>query len=212
MRITQINLVNFKRFRQLTIDLSKLQFSPKLVLIIGTNGSGKSSLFDAFEWISIPGKEGIKNESTPYEDSYYIRFSEQNSRVLGQLPISIKIDFDNLQSSQRVLNFVGSPKNAEEFFGLRRKNLFYGRSSVRQTPRIIKRLSKSINFSADTDRPLFYTDADDRFENDVSSWKKSFIAPINKALENIFAGSDSTTLRLVSVQTSKTGKFRSNKI
>ena len=207
MHINQINLINFKRFRKLTIDLSKLRWSPKLVLVIGANGSGKSSLFDAFEWISIPGKEGITNESTYYEDSYYIRFSEQASGTAGQLPISVKVDFDNAQFSQRILNFVGSPKNMEEFFGLRRKNLFYGRSAVRQTPRIINKSLKLINPSSDEDRPHFYTDIDERFENDISLVKKSFIPSINKALKRIFAGSDSTSLRLVSILPSRTGKF-----
>lgn len=207
MHISKINLVNFKRFRKLTIDLSNLQLSPKLVLVTGANGSGKSSLFDAFEWISIPGKDGIKNESTYYEDSYYIRFSEQASGTAGQLPVSVKIDFDNSQFSQRILNFVSSPKNMEEFFGLCRKDLFYGRSAVRQTPRIIKNSSKLTNPSADVDRPHFYTDIDERFENDVSLWKKSFVELINKALKRIFAGSDSTSLTLVSILPAKTGKF-----
>lgn len=207
MHISKINLVNFKRFRKLTIDLSNLRFPPKLVLVIGANGSGKSSLFDAFEWISTPGKDGIKNESTYYEDSYYARFIEHDSGIAGQLPISVKIDFDNAQFSQRILNFVGSPKNMEDFFGLRRKNLFYGRTAIRQTPRIIKTSSKLTNLSTDPDRPHFYTEIDERFENDVSLWKKSFTAQMNEALKRIFAGSDSTSLRLISILSSKTGKF-----
>ena len=46
MKIKSIKLNNFKRFTNLTItDLSK---SAKLVVLIGPNGCGKSSLFDAF--------------------------------------------------------------------------------------------------------------------------------------------------------------------
>ncbi len=207
MHISQINLINFKRFRKLTIDLSTLQFSPKLVLVIGGNGSGKSSLFDAFEWISKPVIEDVKDESTAYEDFYYIRFSEQDSGIAGRLPIAVKIDFDNNQSLQRILNFVASPKNIEEFSGSSKKNLFYGRSALRQTPRIIKSSLKSTKVSADIDRPRFYTDVDNRFENDVSLFKKNLIKPINDALRRIFGEDDSTSLRLINIWPSKDGNF-----
>lgn len=83
MNISRITLINFKRFRRLTIDLSMLASSPKLVLLTGANGSGKSSVFDAFEWLSKPVKDGISNESTHYEDAYYVRFGERNSNIVG---------------------------------------------------------------------------------------------------------------------------------
>ena len=47
MRITKVELKNFKRFTDLTID--GIPTDAKLVLLIGSNGSGKSSVFDAFE-------------------------------------------------------------------------------------------------------------------------------------------------------------------
>jgi len=49
MRIKKIELTNFKRFTSLTI--SDIPDTTKLVLVIGSNGSGKSSLFDAFDWL-----------------------------------------------------------------------------------------------------------------------------------------------------------------
>ncbi|MFP4091906.1 MAG: AAA family ATPase, partial [Cyclobacteriaceae bacterium] len=58
MNISYLHLENFKRFTDLTIDLSKLDQPPKLVLLIGANGSGKSSVFDAFERISFMSKDG----------------------------------------------------------------------------------------------------------------------------------------------------------
>ena len=49
MKITNIQLNNFKRFTALTI--SNIPASARLVLVVGPNGSGKSSLFDAFyQW------------------------------------------------------------------------------------------------------------------------------------------------------------------
>ena len=46
MNVTRLRLANFKRFTDLTIDLSSCAGAPKLVLLIGANGSGKSSVFD----------------------------------------------------------------------------------------------------------------------------------------------------------------------
>jgi AAA15 family ATPase/GTPase len=47
MRIKKIQLKEFKRFDDLTIDLG---VNPKkIIAIVGPNGCGKSSIFDAFE-------------------------------------------------------------------------------------------------------------------------------------------------------------------
>ena len=59
MFINKLQLKNFKRFTDLTVDLAPQppkgganqqgENPPKLVLLIGVNGSGKSCIFDAFE-------------------------------------------------------------------------------------------------------------------------------------------------------------------
>ena len=54
MKIKEVHLEKFKRFTDLTIkDISK---DAKLVVLIGPNGCGKSSIFDAFKtWYRING-------------------------------------------------------------------------------------------------------------------------------------------------------------
>ena len=42
MNLTRLRLENFKRFTDLTIELSSFAGAPKLVLLIGANGSSKS--------------------------------------------------------------------------------------------------------------------------------------------------------------------------
>ena len=52
MLIQKLQLKNFKRFTDLTIDLTGETATPKLVLLIGANGSGKSCIFDGFNIIT----------------------------------------------------------------------------------------------------------------------------------------------------------------
>ena len=75
MKITKLELKNFKRFDDLTIDLTSLAEPAKLVLLIGTNGSGKSSVFDAFELFNkVTRNEEI--DFVPYYNKKNIIFSE----------------------------------------------------------------------------------------------------------------------------------------
>ena len=61
MRISKIHLTNFKRFADLLID--NIPSTSKLVLLIGANGSGKSSLFDAFGFVDAAIKQENETQS-----------------------------------------------------------------------------------------------------------------------------------------------------
>jgi ABC-type uncharacterized transport system ATPase subunit len=65
MKISKIKITNFKRFTDLEIDISVTR--PKLVVLVGPNGFGKSSVFDAFEQIGGRGKPNFQ------EDAVYLR-------------------------------------------------------------------------------------------------------------------------------------------
>ena len=45
--ITRIDLENFRTFGKFGLDLPA---APGLILLVGTNGLGKSSFFDGLEW------------------------------------------------------------------------------------------------------------------------------------------------------------------
>ena len=66
MKIKRIELKNFKRFTDLTIDMSGCEVLPKLVLLIGANGSGKRAVFDTFEVISKFESKDFPNKKTKY--------------------------------------------------------------------------------------------------------------------------------------------------
>ena len=222
MKLQKIQLKNFKRFGDLTID--NIPQNTKLVLLIGSNGCGKSSVFDAFEWISKRIKRGESAEkSTHYEDKYYVKLTQQEEKLLGNLPVGVSLEFYNSEPYKRVLDFVGETKNLERFSGNIKDDLFYGRSSLRQVPRLTNPTLKSINILKDEDRPQFFIDTDNRFENDVSIWLESvlqevfgedfnskslqerFISPINTAFSNIFGEKQETSLSLQNVLPPRNG-------
>jgi predicted ATP-dependent endonuclease of OLD family len=82
MLIKKLQLVNFKRFTDLTIELNEQQ----LVLLIGANGSGKSCIFDAFEVISSKAKDETILQSAYYqkepEKDFQVTITLSNQKIL----------------------------------------------------------------------------------------------------------------------------------
>jgi len=211
MKITKLELKNFKRFDDLTIDLTSLAEPAKLVLLIGANGSGKSSVFDAFEILNKLGREGL---SKP--DSYYYLKKESKD-------FNVTITTDGLHNSNNSIIITLHPSNNLEKL---KKQSFYGRASVRQIPRLTRTSlgQRNVSFENDTDRPQTYIDRDNRFENDIEKVAssiltdvfkgnnsteeiiESYINPINRSFENIFGTEENTRIKLISIKPPLEGK------
>jgi AAA15 family ATPase/GTPase len=198
MYISKLQLTNFKRFSDLTIDLSGLETPPRLVLLIGANGSGKSSVFDAFELLTPRPDNGFR----PQE--YYF-FKERNQEY------HIDLSFDNGYG----LEFHGYSglKNTGNIVG----NVFYGRSALRQVPFLRYNQNRNIQdtLQNDLDRPTNYAARDFRLYADVDivslrlldsfTTQKDRVAgeilaefrkPLNDAFVRIFGQNGATVLEL----------------
>ena len=197
MKIKSLRLKNFKRFTDLT--LQGIPENAKLVLLIGANGSGKSSVFDAFEYIASQKKEG--------------RFTGQ----LGQY----KYEKNKKVNFEAIIETFEYGTEGYLSTGWQRSNQlqsvnFYGRTSFRQVPRLTRsNLGSKFDIPSDSDRPLTFIDRDERFENDLehlfgkllkeffrtandkSEIKEKVIIPINNALERIFGHQNGTRLNLL---------------
>lgn len=209
MKIKSLQLKNFKRFTDLT--LQDIPDNAKLVLLIGSNGSGKSSVFDAFESINkFNLQDGGKGNRIKKE--YYSK-----DKTKG---FEIYFTTNNSQNTQIVTDKT-SNINLEE-------NSFYGRSAVRYSPRIERTsIGTPIDVKEDSDRPMYYIDKDNRFENDIDllltdvvkkvfgdlnnrtegkiDEVKQFMKKLNGALANIFTSSNFTQLQLVNFETPSDG-------
>lgn len=170
MRIKKIELKNFKRFSDLAI--SEIPETSKLVLLIGSNGSGKSSLFDAFDWLQRGQHKSFSNN---WED-YYPKIKGTESTAIIELHDSTTIEKKG--------NYLVKGHN------LAKK--FLGRSSIRIVPRITNDANLA-HISSDQDSPVNYIENDRRFINDIALYMDN----IDQALrEPVFSGTDASPLRI----------------
>jgi predicted ATP-binding protein involved in virulence len=209
MRITKLELENFKRFTKLTIDMAQLSTPPKLVLLIGANGSGKSSVFDAFNLLSHPILENYDYWGDGYFDK---NISVDSPGIKAYFSDDAFISFEDELLSRD----VADAKAINE----KHKRKFYGRTSFRQVPRLTRLGFKNgFSIERDTDRPLNWIDRDERFENDLEQTYRDllsvlfdatkertnvdiveeFIQPISDAFRRILGESTKTSIRLKSI-------------
>ena len=206
MNIEALHLKNFKRFNDLTIDLSSLDAPPKLILLIGANGSGKSSIFDAFEYLSGPAN-GLRH----YYLDYFKKRPDADMSVDCTLGGGVRVQRTNNEQVTASAGWDG-------------RSAFYGRSSFRTVPELSARISAPIDLTTDEDRPQRFIEQDTRVATDVSQitedilheiWGEPFDSdtmrarytdPINEALERIFSASLATDLRLRKLIPALSGK------
>jgi AAA15 family ATPase/GTPase len=198
MKISKIHLKNFKRFTELTID--QIPLDTKLVLLIGANGSGKSSVFDAFNFLIIGYTKHYVYDSESFKNYYF-------KSVDDFFEVSVLSDKGEIIKNN-IINVAPLSRN------------LLGRSSIRIIPKITHELKIDRNAAVeDSDSPINYTENDTRFANDVFLYIQDvvselskpafegrsadtlqifqeFIRPLNKSLLNVFGGNENVTIQI----------------
>jgi len=199
MFIKKLQLKNFKRFSDLTIDLEQAPQPPeggvpKLVLLIGANGSGKSCVFDAFERYQYFTQTAFGNIQTqPVNDSpnpsYLIKYSCEEFLV--------SID-GYLKSHSFVAGFASASFSKEK--QAERTYTFYGRTAFRNVFDLNTKFNARNYGERDVekvieknlDRTVRSIDLDKRWDGDILYCFKEEIdraelkEGLNKSLDNIF--------------------------
>ncbi|MEM6297418.1 MAG: AAA family ATPase [Bacteroidota bacterium] len=212
MKISELHLSNFKRFTSLTVK--DIPETAKLVLLIGANGSGKSSVFDGFNLTDTCLGNEVKHSTVDLEYLTKLSGDDGNIQITFTDGTTISTAFDE-----------NDVFYLEE--GQTREFMFYGRTSFRQTPRLTRTSlgKQDLKFDDDFDRPESFIDRDERFENDIEkitanilkalfrekqsaeAINEKYIDPINRAFENIFGGQNGTKLRLLEIIPPLEGKI-----
>jgi hypothetical protein len=205
MRIKEMNLVNFKRFTDLQIK--NIPAEAKLVLLIGANGSGKSSIFDAFEWMRNSGH--FQNTRIDLNTEYFKK--KRDKDIVCKFRTANNKAFSWKSSDTKVKNVP--------------IDFFYGRPSLRIVPTIESVRFDEHAFRYNTDAPNRFIEADTKFNLDVIKYTddinkalreplfegkqadivqifRDAIQPFNEALERIFGTDPNTTIRLVQFENS----------
>ena len=200
MTITELGLINFKRFTNLSIK--SIPNTAKLVLLIGANGSGKSSVFDAFEWMRNSGR--FQNTRIDFNAEYFKKKRDED--IICKFKTANSKVFSWKSSDSKVKNVP--------------TDFFYGRPSLRIVPTIESVRFDEHAFRYNTDAPNRFIEADTKFNLDVLKYTddinkalqeplfegkqadivkifREAIQPFNEALERVFGTDPNTTIRLV---------------
>src|SRR3989344_2730061 len=143
MRIKTIQLKEFKRFSDLTINLGN--DPKKIIALVGPNGCGKSSVFDAFEERQ---KDYKGARSTPSVNFFY-------KLLYAILPEKKSEDYNKNEAIKI------TEKEGKEF----NKKSFYIRSPYRFTPRLnVSNIKALPDMVSDENRPTSSVDIDSRLQ------------------------------------------------
>jgi hypothetical protein len=202
MRIQSIHLQNFKRFSNLKIE--SLPETAKLVLLIGANGSGKSSVFDAFHLFSEKGIDDPVYHSKGKDANWSAVVQTSNNLLFSRSNRGLHQDFADLP-------------------------FFFGRSSLRVLPELEQVSDPEKIIKNDHDRPFRFTHDDRRFDADLSAFTgridkalreptfqgravdtlaiyREHIEPFNSALRRVFGGSLLTTIQIKNFENADSGR------
>ena len=226
MRITKVELKNFKRFTDLTID--GITPDAKLVLLIGSNGSGKSSVFDAFE-IDNSRKRlpSFSTNETALRRANNIQEADAvNQRLLEHRKSSSIVEdpYVKITITLRPKYLDGTyvdeappanyPRDIED---TSQQIHYYGRTSFRHIARLAEIKPFFGDLKIDENRPKSFIDRDNRFSDDIGfvtrrlvteifrgnfsskEVRERYINPINESLERVLDSQATTRLNFLEI-------------
>lgn len=146
MHIKKIRMVEYKRFHDLTIDLGD---NPKrIVALVGPNGCGKSSVFDAMLF-SVSGWIRVGNNST-HKDFHYHSLVQNSACNYA----NIEIEFNNGKFAE--VFHQKKPEQKTSMFSFRSAFRFNSQLEIKETKSVGEILTNNYGASSasDTDQRI----------------------------------------------------------
>lgn len=143
MYIKKVHLLDYKRFHDLTIDLGD---NPKrIVALVGPNGCGKSSVFDAMIYLMKNYTGGIGNNSRSYDFQYHSLTRDPNC---GSNNVVLSFDQGTFPD---VLQSKKTSKQEKTIFSFRSSFRFNALLQVKETKAVGNILDNSYGASTASD-------------------------------------------------------------
>lgn len=184
MKIKEIHIKKFKRFTDLKI--TGIPENAKLIILVGPNGSGKTSIFEAFNhWYRLKGYGTISNQD------YFVKKSlEPSDTTWYQDKVNINFHNNLNTDSQEVLKgkfyFRTAYRNESDFTINRLEN----QKDPTISPKLETLMGNDITVSENYQRLIsqtlsgVYSNANDK--KTVEQLREELIGKIKKSLTNIF--------------------------
>jgi AAA15 family ATPase/GTPase len=178
MKIGKIKINNFKRFSDLTIE--NIPESAKLVLLVGPNGCGKTSLFDAFyHWYRLWSNFGVSGDK-----SYFLKTDvEEQEWARHRVGIELydkpdeikgKFYFRTAYRNEPTFNINKLTRQNDPTKSLKLENLIYNDVSVSENYQRLISLTLSGVYNTENDKKT------------IEEFRDELIGRIRDSLKNVF--------------------------
>ena len=187
MRIKSVRLTNYKRFNDLTI--SGLPQTARLVVLVGPNGTGKSSVFDSFLLKSRAAISNLQISGNQQLEQYYE--STQQSRTTHDVANRVHIEFHDADAKvvdlKRVFQVRSAYRN-EADFRLDQLQAVRPEDEANRLVRIIDPdLSVSKNYARMAWKRMQDLDRDAPAEQTIGDYRKKSLGELQQAMQDLFS-------------------------
>ena len=177
MRVQSIHLTNFKRFSDL--EIVDVPEQAKLVVVVGSNGSGKSSLFEAlWTWYRI------KTSLNFTRDEVYYRKRPEEA---FQMERSVSVSLHGNSTIQKGSMYVRSAYRNDPDFSV---SSFQRTSSPAETPKLARLIDNDQTVSENYQRLVFQTISGLYDPNNdgklVGDMREELIGQVRDSMTNVF--------------------------
>lgn len=180
MKVSEINLKNFKRFKNTKI--TGIPRESKLVIIVGTNGSGKTSLFDAFyHWYKLNVGFGYSGDK-----AYYVKEKSEEFNPNRNVNVIFHDSEQGTPKDKKCMYFRTAYRNEPDFNVTSFSRLGVPTDNIRFQRLIDNDQSVSQNYQRLIYSTLssVYSDVND--EKSVKELREELIGKVKSSMKNVF--------------------------
>ena len=208
MRIKNVHLKNYKRFTELTI--ADVPATARLVVLVGPNGTGKSSVFDSF---LLKARATVANQSlsgNTETEQYYEKVPQSQSthEVAKRVQIEFHDGGDGKVDWRSVFQVRSAYRN-ESDFRLQQLQVTRPQDEVRRLARIIDPdISVSKNYGRMAWKRMQDLDRDAPEKLTIGEYRRESLGDLQTAMRGLFS---SPSLSLQDFGGIQAGSFRFSK-